>query len=261
MVGTKYLKSLNKVVWEISERVEDVPVAEQVALPPALQLAIRRSRIPVEILKRPSEDTTKYDLFQRLNAGGSPANAQELRNCIIIMVNPDYGRFVRTLASERSFLTVLSASEDQLEKQRDMEYVSRFLVHKSIDYPGLLDVEEFIDEGIVSLARAGEMNTAGQVFRSTFELLNNAYGDNALRRFNAGVPGGRVTTVAFECVAVGIARNIENVMGKANPVEWVRQRIRDLWEAQDIQGFFAGGLRGTIRIQRTIPFGIRWFSA
>jgi uncharacterized protein DUF262 len=261
MVGTKYLPSLDKVVWELSENVDGVPVAEQVALPPPLQLAIRRSRIPVEILKRPSDDTTKYDLFQRLNAGGTSANAQELRNCIIIMVNPDYGRFVRTLSSDVRFLTVLSASEDQLEKQRHMEYVSRFLVHTFIDYNGILDVEEFIDESILSLAAAGETNNAGQVFQATFDLLNEAYGANALRRFTDGTPGGRVTLVAFECIAVGIARNIENVTGKKNPVQWAQERIRDLWETPAIQEFFASGLRGTIRIQRTIPFGTRWFAA
>ncbi len=72
----------------------------------------------MEILKRPSENTTKYDLFQRLNAGGIAANAQELRNCIIIMVSAQYATFMRTLAELEDFLTVLSASEDQIEKQR-----------------------------------------------------------------------------------------------------------------------------------------------
>jgi hypothetical protein len=45
-------------------------------------------QVSVEILKRPSSNETKYDLFQRLNAGGAQANAQELRNVIVIMVNP-----------------------------------------------------------------------------------------------------------------------------------------------------------------------------
>lgn len=129
LVATKYLPSLDKAVWEKSELVEDVPTEEQNALAGPMQLAIKRSRLSVEILKRPSENATKYDLFQRLNAGGIAANAQELRNCIIIMVNKGYAKFVRELAESDTFLTVLSASDDQLEKQRHMEYVSRFLVH------------------------------------------------------------------------------------------------------------------------------------
>jgi hypothetical protein len=260
MVGTKYLPSLDNVVWEPSEAILGVPLAEQVALPAALQLAIRRSRMGVEILKRPSDNTTKYDLFQRLNAGGTTANAQELRNCIIIMVSAAYGRFVRELASYQPFLTTLAASEDQLEKQRDMEFATRFLVHTYIHYDGRLDVEEFIDESIVTLAAAAETRIAGETFRSTFDLLNEAYGANAFRRFTNGAPGGRVVLVAFECIAIGIARNIATVMAKANRTEWVRERIRQLWQSPEIADFFAAGLRGTIRIQRTIPFGIRWFA-
>jgi len=247
MVGTKYLPSLDKVVWEPNERVEGVPVVEQVSLPPALQLAIRRSRISVEILKRPSDNATKYDLFQRLNAGGTTANAQELRNCIIIMVSRPYGQFVRDLASYVPFRTTLAASEDQLEKQRDMEFATRFLVHTYVDYDGKLDVEEFIDESIVKLATAAEMQIAGQTFQFTFDLLNEAFGVDALRRFSNGRPGGRVVLVAFECIAIGIAKNIATVMARANRIEWVRDRIRRLWESPEIGDFFAAGLRGTTR--------------
>jgi hypothetical protein len=260
LVATKYLPSLDKVVWEKSEDIPDIAPDDQIALPAPLQLAIRRSRLSVEILKRPSENATKYDLFQRLNAGGIAANAQELRNCIIIMVNGHYAAFMRGLAETQSFLTVLSASEDQIEKQRHMEYVSRFLVHTYVPYDGKLDVEEFIDEGIVALATAGETQQAGTTFNATFSLLQQAYDSNALRRFQSGVPTGRVGLAAFEGIAVGIARNIANVVGKPNPTEYVRQRINEFWQAPGVDNFYASGLRGTIRIQRTIPFGTAWFA-
>src|ERR1043166_1123271 len=260
LVSTKYLTSLDKAVWEKSEQVADVLIDEQNALTGPQQLAIKRSRLSVEILKRPSDNNTKYDLFQRLNAGGIAANAQELRNCIIIMVNGHYAAFMRELAESQPFLTVLAASEDQVEKQRHMEYVSRFLVHTYVPYDGKLDVEEFIDEGVVTLAKANVTQQAGATFNATFNLLNQAYGDNALRRFQNGAPIGRVGLAAFEGIAVGIARNITNIQGKANPVDYVRQRINEFWQAPEVQNFFAAGLRGTIRIQRTVPFGAGGFS-
>ncbi len=260
LVATKYLPSLDKAVWERSEQVADVPEAEQRPLAPPLQLAIRRSRLSVEILKRPSDNTTKYDLFQRLNAGGIAANAQELRNVIIIMVSAPYSRFMRELADYEPFLRVLSASEDQLEKQRHMEYVSRFLVHTYVEYDGKLDVEEFIDNGIVELAGRGETREAGATFRRTFDLLDQAYGSNSLRRFANDVPGGRVSLAAFEAIAIGVAKNIAGIAAKADPGGYVRQRITDFWRAPDVGQFYTAGLRGTIRIQRTIPFGQRWFS-
>src|ERR1051326_1549364 len=260
LVATKYLPSLDKAVWEKAENIADIPADDQNPLLGPQQLAIRRSRLSVEILKRPSDNATKYDLFQRLNAGGIAANAQELRNCIIIMVNGPYAAFMRGLAESQSFLTVLAASEDQLEKQRHMEYVSRFLVHTYEPYDGKLDVEEFIDEGIVALATANQTQQAGVTFNATFNLLHQAYGADALRRFQNGNPTGRVGLAAFESIAIGIAKNIAHIQAKANGAEYVRQRISEFWQTPAVQNFFTAGLRGTIRIQRTVPFGTRWFA-
>lgn len=90
LVSTKYLPSLGGTVWEESDLVGEINLEEQKPLSSSEKLAIKRSRLSVEILKRPSDNATKYDLFQRLNSGGTVANSQELRNCIIIMVNRSY---------------------------------------------------------------------------------------------------------------------------------------------------------------------------
>lgn len=260
LVATRYLPSLDSAVWETSETVDGVSVSDQRPLLAPQQLAIKRSRMSVEILKRPSDNTTKYDLFQRLNAGGIPANAQELRNCIVIMVNKDYAAFLRDMAALPSFLSVLSASDEQIEKQRHMEYVSRFMVHAYVQYDGKLDVEAYIDNGIMTLATANETLTAGHTFQRTFDLLQQAHGSNALRRFHDGNPSGRVGLAAFEGIAIGIAKNIASIEAKPNAVQYVRQRIEEFWRADEVQSFFTAGLRGTIRIQRTIPFGQSWFN-
>ena len=153
--ATKYLPSLHNAVWEVSEAIEAVPLKEQRAIEKIHQLAIRRGRLGVEILKRPSEDKTKYDLFQRLNAGGTLANAQELRNCIMLMVNREYFLAIKKVAESEVFFKVAGVSEEQAGRQRHLEMAVRFLVHAQVPYDGVLDVEEFIDEGIVELAKKG----------------------------------------------------------------------------------------------------------
>lgn len=261
LVSTKYLASLNNVVWEKSKEIEDIKIDDQVELGSRDKLSIKRSRLSVEILKRPSDNNTKYDLFQRLNSGGTVANAQELRNCIIIMVNKEYSTFLKELAEDDNFLTVLSATPEQKEKQKHMEYASRFMVYCYQHYDGKLDVEEFIDEGIVKIAEQGEQTKSRNAFENTFDLLNKAYGANALKRIQDGNHTGRVGLAAFEAIALGIAQNIDYIMSKKNPVAYVRDRIKKFWNAQEIEQFFTPGLRGTVRIQRTIPFGKIWFSA
>jgi hypothetical protein len=127
--ATKYLPSLHNAVWALSDLVINVDVDEQKPIDKSQQLSIRRSRLGIEILKRPSDDQTKYDLFQRLNAGGTQANAQELRNCIIIMINYHYFRALKSAAEQQAFQHVISVTDDQLERQRHMEMAVRFLVH------------------------------------------------------------------------------------------------------------------------------------
>jgi hypothetical protein len=258
--GTNYLPSLRNAVWEKSERIEDTPLPDQNELSKPLQLAIRRSRLTVEILKRPSTNATKYDLFQRLNAGGTPANPQELRNCVVIMASGQYFQFMRGLAANPDFQKVIAVTDDQIEKQKHFEYLSRFLVHTSLDYDGRLDIEEFIDQGMIRLAQVNETVHSAASFNRTFDLLNELYEGNALRRRLNGVPTGRVGLAAFECIAVGIGKNINHILAKEDPRAFVDERIQALWRSPEMDQFFAAGMRGTTRIQRTIPFGQNWFA-
>ena len=257
--ATKYLPSLHNAVWEESERILGTSPDEQEEIDKGLQLAIRRARLGVEILKRPSDDQTKFELFQRLNAGGTQANAQELRNCIVLMVNKDYYRSVRAAADGQDFQTVVSVTDDQIERQRHMELAVRFLVHAHVHYDGTLDVEDYIDEGIVHLAGSNEGAADAALINQTFSLLNTVAGRDALRRFEDGHHTGKVGLVGLEGIAVGVAQNLAAILTLPAPIDFVRDRIRSFWDQPQTANLTSPGLRGTIRIQRTVPFGAEWF--
>ncbi|TFW10428.1 DUF262 domain-containing protein [Oxalobacteraceae bacterium OM1] len=259
--ATKYLPSLHNAVWESSELIEGVPTTDQRPIERKQQLAIRRGRLGVEILKRPSDDNTKFDLFQRLNAGGSQANAQELRNCIMLMINRNYFHAVKAAAEQPSFKGVISITDEQAEKQRHMEMAVRFLVHAKVPYDGSLDVEEYIDDGIVNLARAGDHSGATDLISRTFELLNAVAGSNSLRRFHNGAHTGKIGLVGLEGIAVGVAKNLDAILalGPHRSKEFVKAKMETFWVQPESANFTSPGLRGTIRIQRTVPFGEAWF--
>ena len=257
--ATKYLPSLYRAVWERSDLITDVPVDEQREIDKSHQLLIRRARIGVEILKRPSDDQTKFDLFQRLNAGGTQANPQELRNCIMLMVNKEYFRAVKDAAEQEHFQNVIAVTEDQIERQRHMELAVRFLVHTYVPYDGTLDVEEYIDNGTVALAAASNGAKDADLINRTFVLLDNVAGKDALRRFENGNHIGKVGLVGLEGVAVGVAKNLDAILKLRTPEEFVRERMRTFWNQPGTVSFTSLGLRGTTRIQRTVPFGEVWF--
>ena len=168
--ATKYLPSLHNAVWERSDLIPGVSLDDQNEIDKSQQLSIRRAEIGLEILKRPSDDQTKFDLFQRLNAG-SQANPQELRNCIMLMVNGAYYRAVRAVADGKLFQDVITVTDDQIERQRHMEFAVRFLVHTYVPYDDCtLDVEEYIDEGIIALAGASNGDAAADLINPSFPL-------------------------------------------------------------------------------------------
>jgi hypothetical protein len=176
------------------------------------------------------------------------------------MVNSEYADFIKDLADYEPFRNVLAATGDQLKKQRHMEYASRFMVYTYIPYDGRLDVEEYIDDGMIKLATAHETQVSRETFQETFRLLNDAFGGNAFRRLHDGDHAGRVGLAAFECIAIGISKNINSIKTKENPIHYIQQRVTEFWTSPNCERFFEPGLRGTVRIQRTISFGMEWFS-
>lgn len=257
--ATKYLPSLRNTVWEASDAIADLPIEQQAPLDKTAQLSVRRARLGVEILKRPSDNKTKFDLFQRLNSGGTPANPQELRNCVIIMVNASYFAFLKDLAASAAFRTAIWLTEEQEERQKHIEYLCRFLSHVYVPYDDKLDVEEYIDEGMQALAVVAETTESRACFEFTFDMLKKAVGQDALRRQINGQAAGRVGLVALECIAVGVGKNYAAIRQLPDPAAFVRQRITDLWASAEIATLHVSGLRGTLRISRSVPLGAQWF--
>jgi hypothetical protein len=69
-----------------------------------------------------------------------------------------------------------------------------------------------------------------------------------------------VSLAAFECIGVGLSKNLDDIMRQGEPVQFVRARVQEFWTKEELSKFFSPGLRGTIRIHRTIPFGKEMFA-
>jgi hypothetical protein len=214
LVGTKYLPSLQNCVWDVDMRVE-TDGGPQSPLDRSFQLFIRRSRLGVQILKRPSDAHTKYDLFQRLNSGGTVANPQELRNCIVVMIRRTFFVLLKELSSLPSFVSLIQITDDAKNAQRDMELLTRFIVYRYVIYDGRKDVEEYIDDGIVEVAEHGDMEVIRENFVTTFDLIERATGPDGLKRFEDGTHRGKVGLRAFEAIAVGISFNLDQILALA----------------------------------------------
>jgi hypothetical protein len=251
---TKYLPSLQGLVWE-QKADNEVPIDKP------LQLFFRRARVDFQILKHPSDPKTKFDLFQRLNRGGAYANEQEVRTCSMVLANADFTQALRQFAQREDVSRIFQITPEQKNTQRDLEYVVRLIVHTFADYDRSLDVQEFLDATIVDILTEKDRAEVMETISWTVETLHRVLGDRALIPPQDAAEGiaNRFSLRALEAVAVGVARNKTAIMAHAKPDHFVADKIETFWRQPAVADMSASGLRGTVRLQRTIPFGARWF--
>ena len=94
-------------------------------------LTVRPYMRAITILRQ-SEPTTKYEVFHRLNSGGQPLNAQEIRN---VLFRGPLNDLVVSLSGEETLRRQLKIRDNKSSAYRamvDVEYVVRFLtLHES----------------------------------------------------------------------------------------------------------------------------------
>jgi hypothetical protein len=138
----------------------------------------------------------------------------------------------------------------------------RFIVYRYVPYDGKKDVEEYITDGMIEIIDKSILDDeVERNFRETFGLLERSLGEDALKHFGEGEFKGRVGLTALEVVAVGLSFNLSSIVKRKRPEKFVSDRVMTVWSEEDVRNFSRAGLRGTQRIQRSIPFGRKWFAA
>jgi hypothetical protein len=257
LVETKYLSDLQNAVWERSDRIEEVVPEEQKPLEAAQQLALKRSRINVEVLKQPSDPNTKYDLFQRLNRGGSAANQQEVRTCFVVMRDPDFAAMLSDVSEGENFIRLCRLSDDAMIKQQHTEYATRVICHAFREFREREDLNEFLDRAIMEIIDEIPLDDVRRVFQNTVELIFDSCGPEALLPTEGE---RRVFTLrGLESVLVGVARNLERIAKLDDAKAFVRERIAAFWADREARITTSSGMSAGERIVKTVPLGTRWF--
>lgn len=254
--GTKYLPSLHGKVWEDASDPGR-------SLPADARLLIKRAKISASIILRESDETAKYDLFQRLNTGGSQLSPQEVRNCILVMLNRGLYAWLRELADYGPFKTCVALSDRPIEEAYDIELVLRFVVFSRMavdDLREVGDVGVFLTERMRHLASdPGFKKSAFESsFLRTFDTLERTVGDDAFRRFDIakGRHEGGFLLSQYEVVALGLGYNIRKPAQDSE----VPSKIRSIWSNKNYTDWTGSGVTATRRLPRVIPLGRALFA-
>ncbi len=257
---TKYLPSLEGKQWNNDNPSKTIGTANQ--------LLIRRSKIDVKIILRESSESSKYELFQRLNTGGSQLSDQELRNAILTMVNPDAFRWIEHLAKDENFQSCIALPDGMLSQRYDMELVIRFIVFRNLEDNQLRaigDIGEFLTDKIVELAQSEQFNRMASnentAFEKTFSCLAQSFSDRSFRKYDSGKGrhSGGFSISAFEPIALGVGHNFERFTSASDLCQ-IKQISKDLWSNPDFLSHSGMGVNASTRIRYNIPLGKKLFA-
>ncbi|MEN5204502.1 DUF262 domain-containing protein [Stenotrophomonas sp. TWI700] len=252
--GTKYLPALKGVVWgEEGEETEK-------SMPKELRLLVKRSKIGASIVLKESDESAKYDLFQRLNTGGSELSPQEVRNCLMVMINKEFYEWIRQFRANEAFIETTALSDRPLEEAYDTELALRFLVFGTISVSELKsigDIGVFLTDRMTEIAGAKRFGkaAASKLFNQTFAIIQDAMGDDAFKRYNAskGRHEGGFLLSLFEVVALGVAYNLSEKT--LCDTSLIRERAQSVWSSESFTRWATSGMTATRRLPHLIPYG------
>lgn len=225
--GTKFLPSLKGKKWEDKDDPENSFTPEQ-------RIDFKRAKLDVKIIKKGSDEEAKFELFQRLNTGGSSLTNQEIRNCLMIMANKPFYEWLFELSTDPNFQATLPLTDKQLIEREDIEIALRFFAYRHTDMStlsGSEDMGEYLTNTMLELLKSPTFNFEAEslIFRETFEVLNNVLGENSFKKFDSAKNKflGAFLVSSFEIIAIGISKNPE-IYAEMSPEELIN-KIKDIY--------------------------------
>lgn len=226
LTQTKFLPSLDGKWWESED--------EENSLTEAQRRYIKRSKLDITIIDKTSDKNAKYELFQRLNTGGTRLTPQEIRNCLLVMIKEPFYRTLREMNEDANFKNCIPLSDNAVEEQGDMEFIVRYLVARNCDFKEInkdANIHNFLTDQIVRLAQDDSytMENDKTHFALTFRLLNELLGEEVFKRYNAikNKFEGPVLIGSFEAIVLGVSKNIENLI--IVDKDSIIRKIKDLY--------------------------------
>lgn len=192
-------------------------------LDPVVQLDLKRKTLRAIVIRRTNDPNLRYEMFKRLNAGGSPAEAHEVRNASLRIIGKSGERFLDFLqkCSELpAYLEITDTLSEQSKRRLGrQELVLRFFALKnSIDtYKG--SISDWLDEYGEKVAKEQvpfDYANEALFFESLMTTLSEKFGAEAFVKHKGGRALGGLAPAYFDAVSAGLTTLIGRLK-KASP--------------------------------------------
>ena len=168
-------------------------------LPDTLQSKFEDKKLTVFILKPSTPMVVIYDLFNRINTGGTQLNRQEVRNCIFIGKST---QLLKRLSEEEYFKIAVDWGVKDT-RMKDREVILRYLAFRWFDYQReyVGDMSDFVEEAMKKINRMEDDRI--QEMEDDFEqVMRLSYDIWETRNFRIPTEHtrGTINTAIFESV-------------------------------------------------------------
>ncbi|MEU7824510.1 DUF262 domain-containing protein [Catellatospora sp. NPDC049133] len=158
------------------------------SLEAALRRRLHNTQIVVHVIDPTTPPEVTYNIFKRLNTGGTPLNAQEIRHC---MTKERSRNFLRDCAANPNFHVVTGGSLRNNVRMGDREAVLRFCAFRlrgPQEYQHVASMDAFLLETSQMLDDIGRVSdeVLNQLLIDFDRAMVNAYavfGDQAFRKW------------------------------------------------------------------------------
>ncbi len=258
-----YLLSLKGKMWK-KEGEEDEKEDSENYFTMSQRIAFKRAKLDIKIIAESSSEDARYELFKRINTGGTGLSEQEVRNFLVLMINKDFQFFLQKLASFPNFQICTQIQDDIFKPQYDMELVSKFLIFRHSDPEDIENsgaLSDFITKRITEFAKGKmiDMEKEEDIFKKTFNLLTGTLKDKTFKKFDkiSNMFSDHFSTAAYEAIAIGIGANIDK--WERDGADKLKSKIKSVWEDKTFLKWHEEN-DGRKRVQHLISWGKEYFS-
>ncbi len=239
------IRILNNWTLEAGSLVPSLEGFNIDSLPNNYRINLKRAVCRVEILKGES-NTMKYELFKRLNSGGSKLTPQEIRNAIYRGINPIVNELLLELSNEPNFVNLTNLSIQKKHELYDQELVLRFVAllhnHEKIND----NLEDYLNHFLEDAVKPNSFDKSyySSIFKEVMKLISELGNEKIFRnKNNLFIPS------LFEGISIGVAQNIEKYK---NNKEVLLEKINKIKQDDQFKIYSGTGSNSKSRIRKRL---------
>jgi len=183
-----------------------------------VQLELKRKTLRAIVIRRTNDPNLRYEMFKRLNAGGSPAEAHEVRNASLRIVGKPgevFLAFLQRCSEDAHYKEITDTLSDQGKKRLGrQELVLRFFALKNSlgSYHGSIsdwldDYSESVVKGRVAFDYAYEE----ALFKWQMKVFAAKFGTEAFVKHKGNRALGGLAPAYFDAVSAGLVTLVDRL--------------------------------------------------